>query len=240
VKEIFKMNQNLPSWIIDNSFLRSSENKINDAKPYLASIFHIIGNNLLPEITEIKSYKDLQIILAIIEVFHMKFPIEIYDFLLRLDKEQSIEFFNKLVNSSYDKLLKFLDNEDEDKYRYALSERNIDNFALFKLLHINGISWNEYTCSYAAYENRLDCLKYARENVSLQASATQGCPWNSFTFSQAASAGNLDILKYLKENNCPWDESACSSAAIYGKLECLKYLHENGCPCLLASSRREG
>jgi hypothetical protein len=52
------------------------------------------------------------------------------------------------------------------------------------------------TCSEAALNDHLDCLKYAHEN---------GCAWNAETCSQAAGKGHLDCLKYAHENGCAWN-----------------------------------
>ena len=57
------------------------------------------------------------------------------------------------------------------------------------------------TCSKAAQNGHLECLKYAHEN---------GCPWNEMTCSKAAENGHLECLKYAHENGCPWDEETCS------------------------------
>ena len=53
------------------------------------------------------------------------------------------------------------------------------------------------TCSYAAKNGHLDCLKYAHEN---------GCPWDEDTCTNAAENGHLDCLIYAHENGCPWDK----------------------------------
>ena len=47
------------------------------------------------------------------------------------------------------------------------------------------------TCSNAAKNGHLECLKYAHEN---------GCPWDGETCSNAAKNGHLECLKYAHEN----------------------------------------
>ena len=77
------------------------------------------------------------------------------------------------------------------------------------------------TCSNAAKNGHIECLKYAHENR---------CPWDEQTCWEAAESGSLECLKYSHENGCPWDEMTCSNAAKKGHVECLRYACENGCP----------
>src|SRR5205823_2481673 len=76
------------------------------------------------------------------------------------------------------------------------------------------------TCSNAAKNGHIICLKYAHEN---------GCKLNSETCKSAASNGHLECLKYAYENGCEWNSETCKWASQNGHLECLKYAHENGC-----------
>ena len=46
------------------------------------------------------------------------------------------------------------------------------------------------TCSEAAYNGHLECLKYAHEN---------GCPWDEDLF-EGCLNGHLECLKYAREN----------------------------------------
>ena len=68
-----------------------------------------------------------------------------------------------------------------------------------------------YTCSSAAYNGHLDCLKYAHEN---------GCPWDKNMLLNAAYEDILDCLKYAHENGAPchlgcksitWCEKRCDT-----------------------------
>ena len=45
---------------------------------------------------------------------------------------------------------------------------------MFENTHEKGCPWDEGTCSKAAYNGQLECLKYLHEN---------GCPWNKETSS---------------------------------------------------------
>ena len=107
---------------------------------------------------------------------------------------------------------------NENTCTYAAEEGHLN---CLKYAHENGCSWNWGTCRDAAKGGHLDCLKYAHEN---------GCEWNETTCHFAVLGGHLDCLKYARENGCPWDGRTCYNAASYGHLDCLKYAHENGCP----------
>ena len=75
-----------------------------------------------------------------------------------------------------------------------------------------------YFCYQVAFTNKLELLKWAREEKK--------CEWDSGTISSAASQGNLEMVKYCVANECPIYEWACANAAGHGHLEILKYLHE--------------
>ena len=79
--------------------------------------------------------------------------------------------------------------------------------------------WTEtYFCSEVAKTNKLELLKWAREEKK--------CEWDDRTIDAAASQGNLEMVKYCVANECPFNEWACEIAASEGHLECLKYLRE--------------
>ena len=78
-----------------------------------------------------------------------------------------------------------------------------------------------YTCSEAASNGHLDCLKYLHEN---------GYPLAEDTCSLAALGGYLNCLKYAHENGCPWDKTTISGARENNHLDCLDYAIKNGCP----------
>ena len=63
--------------------------------------------------------------------------------------------------------------------------------------HENECPWGEKTCTWAAENGRLECLKYAHEN---------GCRWDKETCSWAAENGHLECLKYARKNGCPGSE----------------------------------
>jgi len=76
-----------------------------------------------------------------------------------------------------------------------------------------------YFCERVAETNKLELLKWAREEKK--------CKWDEETICVAAGQGNLEMVKYCVANKCPmYEEGACACAAINGHLECLKYLHE--------------
>ena len=77
-----------------------------------------------------------------------------------------------------------------------------------------------YFCEKVAQTNKLELLKWAREEIE--------CEWDADTIKRAALQGNLEMVKYCVANKCPIDgvERACAWTAENGHLECLKYLHE--------------
>jgi hypothetical protein len=75
-----------------------------------------------------------------------------------------------------------------------------------------------YFCSRVAETNKLELLKWAREEKK--------CKWNVATINMAAKQDNMEMLKYCVANECPIDEWACAYAAENGRLEVLKYLRE--------------
>ncbi|CAL6335330.1 unnamed protein product [Bathycoccus prasinos] len=77
-----------------------------------------------------------------------------------------------------------------------------------------------YFCSQVAYTNKLELLKWIREEKE--------CDWDEETINAAVYQGNLEMVKYCIANECPIDEMACEYAASEGHLECLKYLREEG------------
>ena len=76
----------------------------------------------------------------------------------------------------------------------------------------------QYFCSGVACTNKLELLKWAREE--------KNCDWDEVTIYMAASQGNLEMVKYCVANECPIDAFACEYAAENGHLEVLKYLRE--------------
>jgi hypothetical protein len=79
--------------------------------------------------------------------------------------------------------------------------------------------WDEtYFCSRVAETNKLELLKWAREEKK--------CEWDGWTINRAARQGNLEMVKYCAANQCPINELACAHAAGNGHLEMLKYLRE--------------
>ena len=78
--------------------------------------------------------------------------------------------------------------------------------------------WKTWFCSRVAQTNKLELLKWAREEKK--------CEWDERTINAAAEQGNLEMVKYCVANECPIDEGACADAALHGHLEVLKYLRE--------------
>jgi len=75
-----------------------------------------------------------------------------------------------------------------------------------------------YFCWYVAETNKLELLKWAREEKK--------CEWDGRTIIMAVYQGNLEMVKYCVANECPVDADTCANAALEGHLEILKYLRE--------------
>jgi len=75
-----------------------------------------------------------------------------------------------------------------------------------------------YFCRQVARTNKLDLLKWAREEKK--------CEWDEYIINVAAEKGNLEMVKYCVANKCPINVWACAEAAENGHLEVLKYLRE--------------
>ena len=66
------------------------------------------------------------------------------------------------------------------------------------LINYNQRMNETYFCWQVAYTNKLELLKWIREEKK--------CTWNSRTINAAAEQGNLEMVKYCVANECPIDE----------------------------------
>ena len=87
-----------------------------------------------------------------------------------------------------------------------------------KSLWSSDLTYEPCFCERVALTNKLDLLKWAREEKESE--------WSEWTINTAVALGNLKMVKYCVANECPIDAGACACAADKGHLECLKYLHE--------------
>ena len=125
------------------------------------------------------------------------------------------------VNSETRKLIKRSSRESDLKETFKAREMSSISTLEFALEHKSlwRRSWDEtYFCSRVAETNKLELLKWAREEKK--------CEWDEWTIRTAARHGNLEMVKYCVANECPNDENACAYAALRGHLEVLKYLRE--------------
>mmetsp|Transcript_7413 Transcript_7413/g.24550 ORF Transcript_7413/g.24550 Transcript_7413/m.24550 type:complete len:150 (-) Transcript_7413:10-459(-) len=79
------------------------------------------------------------------------------------------------------------------------------------------------SCTLAAIEGHLDCLRFLFDKVKPSRKAEEGAA------GEAACNGRVEILKYFVEERKISDEvkSDCvGNATMYGQLDCLKYLVE--------------
>ncbi len=130
--------------------------------------------------------------------------------------------FLHLVNNEARKLIKRSSREEELKKKFKVEE--MSSISTLEVAWENKPLWeswwedHRYFCSQVAKTNKLELLKWIREEKK--------CEWSAGTIYRAAEQGNLERVKYCVANECPIDAIACTKAAKNGHLEILKYLHE--------------
>ena len=130
-------------------------------------------------------------------------------------------FCSEVAETNKLELLKWAREEKQCEWDYgtiyAAARRG--NLEMVKYCVANECPIEEWACSNAASEGRLEILKYLHE----EAKALLGY-WSA---NLAASNGHLHILEYLVERKLDkYDAWACMLAAENGHLDCLKYLRE--------------
>ena len=124
------------------------------------------------------------------------------------------------VNKETRKLIKRSSRKGELKERFKV--REMSSISTLEVAWENRSLWptdsERYFCSEVAGTNKLELLKWAREEKK--------CKWSSHTIYAAAGQGNLEMVKYCVANKCPIDWRACAYAAENGHLEVLKCLRE--------------
>lgn len=133
-----------------------------------------------------------------------------YDSLIGLTKEDLSELLGVMYYLGFpenltEKLIPVIDNMTAyDKYKINgkhFDPKDTSNWSVIgdleglKYAHyVDNCPWNTWTCSYAARNGHLECLKYAHEH---------GCPWDEDTCACAAMNGHLECLKYARQHGCP-------------------------------------
>ena len=127
------------------------------------------------------------------------------------------------VNGETRKLIKRSSREEELKEEFKVSE--MSSISTLEFVWENRSFWPSWWgegetsfCRSVAYTNKLELLKWAREEKE--------CKWDDRTICAAVNQRNLEMVKYCVANECPINEGACANAAKNGHLECLKYLRE--------------
>jgi hypothetical protein len=132
-----------------------------------------------------------------------------------------LKFFYE-VNTETRELIKRSSRASDVKEKFKVKE--MSSISTLEFAWENRSLWpsewedETYFCAHVAYTNKLELLKWAREEKK--------CEWDELTINAAASRGNLEMVKYCVANECPIDENACAYAADGGELEVLKYLRE--------------
>ena len=126
------------------------------------------------------------------------------------------------VNTETRKLIKRSSRKKELKKKFIV--REMSSISTLEVAWENESLWpywwdETYFCAHVAYTNKLELLKWAREEKK--------CKWNGWTIDAAAEQGNLEMAKYCVANECAISTLTCAYAAKNGQLECLKYLHED-------------
>ncbi|CAL6381605.1 unnamed protein product [Bathycoccus prasinos] len=126
------------------------------------------------------------------------------------------------VNTETRKLIKRSSRAGDLKEKFKVNE--MSSISTLEFAWENRSLWprdwkdETYFCAHVAYTNKLELLKWAREEKK--------CEWDAGTIQTAAYQGNLEMVKYCVANECPIDEDVCAFAAFNGHLEVLKYLRE--------------
>ena len=126
------------------------------------------------------------------------------------------------VNTETRKLIKRSNRAGDLKKGFKVQE--MSSISTLEIAWENKSLWtrwwsaDELFCSQVARTNKLELLKWAREEKK--------CEWDSGTIDVAAYQGNLEMVKYCVAKKCPIDAWACTEAAGNGHLEVLKYLRE--------------
>jgi hypothetical protein len=126
------------------------------------------------------------------------------------------------VNTETRKLIKRSSRAGDLKKGFDV--REMSSISTLEFAWVNRSLWprdwkdETYFCAQVAKTNKLELLKWAREEKK--------CEWDAGTIQTAAYQGNLEMVKYCVANECPIDEDVCEFAAFNGHLEVLKYLRE--------------
>ncbi|CAL6427820.1 unnamed protein product [Bathycoccus prasinos] len=142
----------------------------------------------------------------------------------RLDSN-AVKFLHR-VNTETRKLIKRSSRESDLKKWFKVEEMSSISTLEVAWEHFPWGTYNSveeemdesYFCQKVAETNKLELLKWAREEKK--------CEWDERPIEAAASQGNLEMVKYCVANKCPIDLRACARATSGGHLEILKYLRE--------------
>ena len=113
------------------------------------------------------------------------------------------------VNTETRKLIKRSSRKGDLKEKFKVQEMSSISTLEVAWEHYPWVRWRyglrmdeTYFCCRVAHTNKLELLKWAREEKK--------CEWGAGTISSAAYQGNLEMVKYCVANECPIDTWACA------------------------------
>jgi len=125
------------------------------------------------------------------------------------------------VNTETRALIKRSSRKDELRKAFKVSE--MSSISTLEFAWENQSFWGKCLnkrnfCTKAARTNKLELLKWAREEKQ--------CKWDTETINVAASRGNLKMMKYCVRKGCHISHVTSKYAGANGHLHILKYIHK--------------
>jgi len=126
------------------------------------------------------------------------------------------------VNTETRALIKRSSRKDELKKAFKVSE--MSSISTLEVAWENQSFWGDRLnetnfCTEAARTNKLELLKWAREEKK--------CEWDKETINVVASRGNLEMMKYCVVEGCHISHVTSEYAGANGHLHILKYIHKD-------------
>jgi len=229
----------IPNWLKHSNIVKifnedSDENYIIPSNKFEKEII-ILNINDLYKYLEICRYWMID-----------NYPFEIYDYII--NNINKINYY-EIRENFYDMTIidEFLILTSQIRYTKTLNASEKGYLNLLIYLTENNYPLTIDTCSAAAKNGKIECLKYLinnncpydEDNICLDAVKNNNLDClkflhkKGFKFPQdiyyyPIKKGYLDCLKFIFETGFPAPIKICFIAVSYGQLECLIYLHNNG------------